>query len=126
MFFRIAADSLVVLHLLFILFVVFGGLLVLKWRGILFAHIPAAVWGILVEFQGWQCPLTPLEKRFRAAGGESGYSGGFIEHYLLPVIYPAALTHDIQIVLGLLVLVINLVIYTKVFLGRRGRSKVGN
>ena len=108
---QLAADLLVVLHLAFICFVVLGGLLVLKWPWMALMHIPAAVWGALVEFQGWWCPLTPLEQRLRAAAGEAGYSGSFIEHYLLPIIYPADLTRDLQLQLGLFVVTINAAIY---------------
>ena len=111
MLYRSAADLLVLLHLGFIIFVIIGGFLVVKWRWVLFLHLPAAVWGALIEFQGWLCPLTPLEQRLRQAAGEKGYSGGFIEHYLLPVIYPEALTADIQMALGGFVILINLVAY---------------
>jgi len=92
--------------------VIIGGFLVAKWRWVLFLHLPAAVWGALIEFQGWLCPLTPLEQRLRQAAGEQGYSGGFIEHYLLPVIYPQALTTDIQMALGGFVILINIAVYT--------------
>jgi hypothetical protein len=102
---------LVLLHLGFIIFVVIGGFLVVKWRWLLFLHLPAAVWGALIEFQGRLCPLTPLEQRLRQAAGEKGYSGGFIEHYVLPVIYPEALTVDIQMALGGFVIFINLIAY---------------
>lgn len=108
---QLAADLLVVAHLAFICFVVLGGLLALKWRRVAFVHIPAAVWGALTEFQGWLCPLTPLEQYFRTAAGEAGYAGSFIEHYLLPVIYPAGLTRDLQLQLGIFVVVINAAIY---------------
>jgi hypothetical protein len=108
---QLAADLLVVAHLAFICFVVLGGLLALKWRRVAFVHIPAAVWGALTEFQGWLCPLTPLEHYFRTAAGEAGYAGSFIEHYLLPVIYPAGLTRDLQLQLGIFVVVINAAIY---------------
>ena len=101
---RLAADLLVVIHLGFILFVIGGGFLLLKWRWLVVAHLPAALWGALIEFQGWLCPLTPLEQRLRLAAGEQGYAGGFIQHYLLPVIYPEALTRDIQILLGVAVI----------------------
>ena len=111
MLYRSAADLLVLLHLGFIIFVIIGGFLVVKWRWVLFLHLPAAVWGALIEFQGWLCPLTPLEQRLRQAAGEQGYSGGFIEHYVLPVIYPEALTADIQMALGGFVILINLVAY---------------
>jgi len=112
MLYRLAADLLVLFHLVFIIFVITGGFLVLKWRWVILLHLPAVVWGALIEFQGWMCPLTPLEQRLRQAAGEKGYAGGFIEHYVLPVIYPQALTADIQIVLGSFVILINLVAYT--------------
>lgn len=115
MFYRLAADSLVVLHLLFILFVVCGALLVLKWRWLVVIHLPAVVWAALLEFQAWRCPLTPLEQQLRVAGGEAGYRGGFIEHYLLPLIYPADLTREFQVLLGLFVVSINIVIYALIF-----------
>ena len=105
------ADFLVVLHFVFILFVVLGGFLVLKWRWVSLIHFPSAVWGALIEFQGWICPLTPLEQKFRMAASEEGYSGGFIQHYLLAVIYPDGLTRDIQFALGTSVIVINLAVY---------------
>jgi hypothetical protein len=114
MLYRTAADLLVLLHLGFIIFVIIGGFLVVKWRWILFLHLPAVVWGALIEFQGWLCPLTPLEQRLRQAAGDKGYSGGFMEHYVLPVIYPEALTTDIQMALGGFVILINLVAYARV------------
>jgi hypothetical protein len=109
--YRIAADLAVVAHLAFILFVFLGGLLVLRWPRAAWAHIPAAAWGVLVEVGGFYCPLTPLENRLRQAGGEAGYDGGFVEHYLLPVLYPDGLTREIQLLLGLAVLLANLAVY---------------
>ena len=111
MFYIIAANTIVFLHLGFICFVVLGGLLSLKWRPLLFLHIPAALWGALVEFQGWLCPLTPLEQQLRMAGNQAGYSDGFIEHYILALLYPASLDRAMQITLGSLVVAINLVVY---------------
>jgi len=108
---QLAADLLLVAHLGFICFVVLGGLLVLKWRRAAWIHVPAAAWGALVELKGWICPLTPLEQHFRAAAGQAGYRGSFIEHYLLPLIYPADLTRTLQLQLGVLVIAINLIIY---------------
>jgi len=111
MIYSLAADALVVFHFLFICFVVLGALLVAKWRWLGFLHIPAAAWGALIEFQGWICPLTPWEKQLRDAAGQAGYETGFIEHYLMPLIYPAGLDYDMQIVLGSFVIVINVLIY---------------
>ena len=96
---------------LLILFVVLGGLLVLKWRWIGFVHVPAVVWGALIEFQNWLCPLTTLENRLRKAGGAAGYPGGFVEHYVIPVVYPPGLTRNVQIALGLAVLAVNICVY---------------
>lgn len=111
MLYRALADLVVVIHIAFVLFVILGGLLVLRRPRLAWLHVPAAVWGALIEFRGWVCPLTPLENALRARGGEAGYSGGFVEHYLLPVLYPGALTRNIQIALGTLVVALNLVIY---------------
>ena len=111
MFSIILADALVVLHLAFIIFVIFGGFLTLKWRRLVFVHPLAAIWGALIEFSGWICPLTPLEQKFRQAGGTAGYTTTFIEHYLLPVIYPAGLTRELQIFFGFSVVAINAVAY---------------
>lgn len=114
MLYRILADFLVLFHLAFVFFVALGGLLVLRWRGWAWVHLPAAAWGALIEFAGWICPVTPLEIRFRVLGGEAGYPGGFVEHYLVPLLYPGALTRLHQIVLGLLVVGVNLTIYGRV------------
>lgn len=111
MFAKVAADCLVVLHLGCICFVVFGGLLALKWRWVASVHVPAAIWGAALEFRGWICPLTPLEQHFRQAAGQRGYGGGFIEHYLVPIIYPAGLTPNLQYLLGCFVLGFNLALY---------------
>jgi hypothetical protein len=111
MTYRVLADFVVLIHLAFILFVVLGGILVLKWRGVAWVHIPAALWGALIEFIGWECPLTPLENWLRRQGGEAGYETSFIEHYLLPVLYPSELPRFSQVALGLLVLGINSTVY---------------
>lgn len=111
MLYRLLADLVVLLHLGFVLFVLCGGLLALRWKHVPWVHLPAAVWGAAVEFGGWICPLTPLENWLRLRGGESGSSSDFIARYVLPVLYPTGLTQDVQFVLGTLVLVVNLVIY---------------
>ena len=108
---RLLADLVLLLHLAFVLFVVFGGLLVLRRRRIAWLHVPAFVWGAAIEFGGWICPLTPLENRLREQSGAGGYAGGFVERYLVPILYPGELTREIQIALGLAVLLINLAIY---------------
>lgn len=121
--YALLADLVLVLHATFILFVVFGGLLVLWRRCLMWLHIPAAAWGIVIEFLGWVCPLTYLENDLRTAAGGSGYAAGFIDHYLAPLVYPAALTHATQVLLGLAVLLVNAVIYALVW--RKSRSRGG-
>lgn len=113
------ADLVVALHFGFVLFVVLGGLLVLRWRWVALVHLPAAVWGAWIEFSGRICPLTPLENEYRRLGGEGGYSGGFIEHYILPVLYPHALTRNIQVALGVVVVALNVGLYLRAFVARR-------
>ena len=116
---RALADAVLVLHLAFILFAVLGGLLVLRHPRLAWLHLPAVAWGVLIEFAGWICPLTPLENRLRIQGGEAGFSGGFINHYLVPLIYPDGLTRELQWLLGGLVLAINAAIYLRFWLSRR-------
>jgi uncharacterized membrane protein YhhN len=117
---NLLADLVVILHFSFVLFVVLGGLLVLRWPRLAYVHVPVAIYGALIELVGWICPLTPLENSLRAQAGEAGYEGSFIEHYILPVLYPTALTRRVQLVLGLLVLALNLAIYCY-FLRRKTR-----
>jgi len=117
--YRVAADFIVVLHFCFAAFVLFGALLALRWRWASAIHIPAALWGAAVEFFGIICPLTPLEQQLRQLAGERGYTGGFIEHYLLPVLYPAGLSRTAQLVLGALVVLINVALYAWLVLHRR-------
>ncbi|WP_122689705.1 DUF2784 domain-containing protein [Pseudomonas viridiflava] len=111
MIFRLAADAVVTFHLLFILFVLLGGLLVLRWPWAALLHLPAMTWGAAVEFLHLYCPLTPLENALRSRAGDQGYDGGFIEYYLIPLIYPAGLTPQIQLWLGGIVLLINASVY---------------
>lgn len=119
MLYNLLADLLLLLHLVFILFVMFGGLLLIRWPWLIRLHLPAVIWGVLIEWIGWVCPLTPLESRLRRAGGSSGYETGFIEHYLAPLIYPPGLTADLGLLLGGLVVVINTLIYTWLWRRRR-------
>ncbi len=116
---RLAADAVLLLHLGFIAFVLLGGLLALRWPRAAWVHLPAAAWGVWIELSGALCPLTPLENRLRAAAGQAGYEGGFIEHYLLALIYPAGLTREVQWVLAALVVAANLAIYAWVWRRRR-------
>jgi hypothetical protein len=124
--YRALADLVLVVHLGFVLFVVLGGLLVLRWPRTAWLHVPAAIWGVLIEYTGWICPLTPLENSFRARGGEAGYTGGFIEHYIQPLLYPAGLTRSTQMVLGSLALVLNLTAYAIVISRMRRRELPGD
>ena len=119
----VLADSVVLLHLCFVVFVVAGGLLALRWRRMAWVHVPCAVWGAWIEFAGWICPLTPLEIWLRRRAGEAGYERGFIEHYILPVLYPSELTRSTQLVLGIVVVVLNVVLYAWVW-RRWGRALV--
>jgi hypothetical protein len=124
MLYRLFADIVVCLHLAFIVFVVTGALLALKWRRIAWVHIPSAVWGMLTEFFGLWCPLTPMENWLRLNGGGARYEASFIEHYIMPIIYPTELTRGLQIAFGALVLVINGAVYWTLgrrWLGRRDR-----
>jgi len=116
------ADLVVIIHTAFVVFAVAGGLLVL-WRAwIAWLHVPAAIWAALIEFSGWICPLTPLEKALRDRAGETAYSGGFVQHYLLRALYPSGLTRQIQLVLGCLVLAVNIAAYVAVM--RRYRHRI--
>lgn len=109
--YRIAADLVLAAHLGFILFVVLGGLLAVRFRWMIFVHLPAAFWGAFVEISGRICPLTIWENSFRRSAGESGYTDSFVEHYLLPIIYPQGLTRSVQLWLAGLVIIANVVIY---------------
>jgi hypothetical protein len=119
MLYRLAADAVLLLHLAFIVFVLLGGLLALRWRGAPLAHLPAAAWGVFIDLSGRICPLTPLENSLRAQAGQGVYAGGFIEHYLLPVIYPTGLTQGMQFLLAAVVVGINVAVYAVVWWSRR-------
>ena len=111
MLYRLAADGVLVAHGAFVVFALLGGLLALWWRWAVWVHLPTAAWAVLIELFGWICPLTPLENWLRQRAGQTGYPGGFIEHYLLPVIYPAGLTRGVQFVLAGVALGVNVAIY---------------
>lgn len=122
---RALADLVVVVHCAFVLFVVGGGFLVLIRPRLAWVHVPVALWGAAIEFGGWICPLTPLENRLRRAAGEAGYSGGFVEHYLLPTLYPEGLTRGQQLGLGLGVLLVNTAAYALVVRRVRAAARRG-
>lgn len=108
---RLAADVVVVVHLAFVIFVMLGSLLMLRWRRVVWLHAPAAIWGIALELGGWVCPLTPLENHLRACSGSGAYEGDFIEHYIMPLLYPVSLTREAQILLGCLAIAVNATLY---------------
>lgn len=122
----ILADAVLALHFAFVAFVVAGGLLVARWPRFAWVHLPAAVWGAVVELAGWICPLTPLENHLRETAGRAGYSGGFVEHYLSALIYPAGLTPRAQLVLGIGVIAVNLAVYAAVIIRLRRRGHLPN
>lgn len=126
MSYRLAADGVLLLHLAFILFAVFGGALAARWRWMPLVHLPTAAWALFVELTGRLCPLTALENNLRIRAGESGYTESFIEHYLLGVIYPNGLTRELQFVLAAIVLVVNIAFYARVasLAARMKRRKV--
>lgn len=119
MIYRLAADSILIVHLGFVLFVALGGLLVLRRSWLAGIHLAAVFWGALIEFAGWICPLTPLENRLRELGGEAGYEGDFIGHYITEFLYPSGLTRPLQIGIGIVVLFSNSLIYGFLLVRRR-------
>ena len=120
--YRLAADAMMVAHLLYIIFVVVGGLVALRVRWVLWLHVPAVAWAIYVQYFGRLCPLTNWEKGLRERAGDAGYEGGFIDHYLMPLIYPPDMPAAMPLVLGTAVVVINVAIYGwLIVLARRPR-----
>jgi hypothetical protein len=122
MLYQVLADIVACVHAAFVAFVVLGGVLAIRWRRLVWLHVPAAIWGALIEFADWVCPLTPLENALRGRAGDAGYGDGFVQHYLLRALYPAGLTRSVQVALGTLVIVVNILAY--VALLRRGRRSV--
>ena len=121
MLYDLLATAIVLLHFSFVLFVVGGGLLLYKWPWLAWLHLPAVIWAALLEFNSWVCPLTPLEQQLRSAAGQAGYSGGFVDHYLLALLYPVGLDGNMQVILGSLVVVINVLVYGVLGWHRKGR-----
>jgi hypothetical protein len=122
MLYRALADAVLVAHLAFVLFAVLGGLLALLWRRAVWLHVPALAWGVVVQLANWECPLTPLENYFRRLGGEAGYSGGFVEHYVSAILYAEQIGPALRFVTGLLLLAVNLAAYSFVFHRARGAA----
>lgn len=119
MIYRLLADLVLILHAGFVVFVMLGAFLVVRWPRIAWVHVPVVLWGAGIEFFGGLCPLTPLENHWRRLGGELGYPGGFIDHYVTSMLYPDGLTRPLQFVLGALVLVVNVTVYAWVLHRRR-------
>jgi len=119
MLYGLMADLVLVAHLAFVVFVALGGFLVWRWRRLAWVHVPVALWGAAIAVVGFTCPLTPLENRLQRLSGREGYQGGFIEHYVTALVYPAGLTREAQIVLGAAVLALNLAIYWRVLVVSR-------
>ena len=111
----VGADVIVLVHFAFVLFVLFGGILLVWWRKLVWVHLPAALWGMLIEFSGWICPLTPYENQLRQQAGLEMYDGDFVMRYIMPILYPEDLTRSMQIILGLIVLTVNTICYLYVF-----------
>ncbi len=116
---RFLANFVAMTHFGVVMFIILGGLLVLRWPGLIWVHLPLAIWGVVIELFDWSCPLTPLENYLRKLGGSEGYSGGFVDHYIFPLLYPDGMSRKMQYVVGAIVLVINFAIYTRLF--TRGR-----
>jgi hypothetical protein len=122
MIFRALADAVALFHAAFVIFVVFGSLIVIRWPGVIWIHLPAAMWGAAIEFGGWTCPLTPIENVLRSRAGEAGYAGGFVDHYIFRALYPDGLTPAIRWSLGAFVLIVNALAYGFIW-NRRLRSR---
>lgn len=116
------ADIVVIAHLLFVLFVLTGGFLLPRRPWLIWLHLPAVAWGAYIEFSAGICPLTPLENQLRALAGQQGYAGGFVEHYLLPILYPVNLTPSLQTLLGFVVVFVNAVAYWLAYRHRKERG----
>ena len=124
MLYRVLADVVVAVHLAFVVFVIFGGFLTWRWPKVGWAHVPSFVWGGGIAILGWICPLTYLENHLRSQAGEAGYPGGFVEHYVIPVLYPGALTRDLQYLLAAIVVIVNVAVYGwVVYRWRRSRTE---
>ena len=119
--YQFLADAVLIVHFMFIVLVLGGGLLALRWPRFAWLHLPAAAWGALTELMGWICPLTPLENHFLKLAGEAPYQGDFIARYIWPIIYPAGLTPTIQTMLGGFVIILNCIIYTVVIIRMKQR-----
>lgn len=125
MVYHLAASLILIVHFAFVMFVLSGAALALRWPRLIWFHVTAVLWGVLIEFTGAICPLTPLEVRLRQLGGSPGYQGGFIDHYLLALLYPSGLTRKLQVGLGLLALVANTLAYAYIFVRKKRIAQRG-
>ena len=123
MIYRLLADLVLVLHFAFVIFAVFGGALVLRYPNMLKVHLLALSWAIVVQWADWVCPLTPLENYLRGLGGEAGYDGSFVEHFVLKILYPQELTPELRTMLGLALIIMNVAVYTFVMAGKRRQAR---
>jgi hypothetical protein len=123
MIYRLLADLVLVLHFAFVIFAVFGGALVLRYPNMLKVHLLALSWAIVVQWADWVCPLTPLENYLRGLGGEAGYDGSFVEHFVLKILYPQELTPELRTMLGLVLIIMNVAVYTFVMAGKRRQAQ---
>lgn len=121
MIYRMLGDGVLALHLAFVLFAIFGGLLVMRFASVIWLHLPALAWGVWIELSGNICPLTSIENHLREAGGAAGYSGGFIDHYITAILYPEGLSRNIQFVLATILACINAAVYGAIAWRARGR-----
>ena len=119
MIYQLIADLVVAIHFAFIVFVLLGGLLLYRWRWVIWLHLPSVIWGVMIVFVGWICPLTPLENMLREAAGAEASQETFIEHYLMPIIYPSGLHRESFIAMAAVVIMINLIVYALVFIRRK-------
>lgn len=119
MTYRVLADLILVTHFAFAIFTVLGGLLVLRWRSLLWVHLSSFLWGVVIQWANWTCPLTPIENYLRELGGEARYRGGFVEHYVSMILYPENLTVELRYLLGIVLIVVNLMVYGYLFLRKR-------
>lgn len=124
MLYRVLAESVLLIHLLFIAFALLGGFLVIRWRPVAFLHLPCLAWAVYIELAGGICPLTPLENRLRRLAGDAGYDGGFIEHYLIPILYPPGLTPTVQLAIAIILLTLNTLAYTLVWRKHRVKARI--
>lgn len=115
MLYQLLASVVAIIHFAFIVFVIGGGLLLLRWPKLMWIHLPAAIWGFVIEMMGWYCPLTGIENWLLRRAGREGYSGGFVSHYIFALIYPAGLTRTVEIAIGAFVLIVNVSVYVRVF-----------